>query len=261
MGRKVLYASDLDRTLIFSGRFLNEHPTKASYSPCEYKDIRVISFMADDVKEKLKVINSNENCIFVPVTTRSLSEYQRINLGVKPKYAITSNGGIILKDGEPLQEWTSYVKSKLNTMETLDIVKIIEDEMTSVDYTPKLIDGCYIFFKTDHPTLYDQEVLYLMAQFNDWDFIRQRNKCYAVPKHFSKQIALRWLWRKLDKPYIVASGDSELDLAMLTLADWAVIPKHGTLISERYVEDGTIVDGGILSPLETMKIVEERLNS
>lgn len=255
----ILYASDLDRTLIFSGRFLEEHPTECKYTPIEYKEDKIISYMADEVIDKLKEIRENKSIHFIPVTTRSINEYKRINLNVKPEYAIVANGGVILYNGEPLEEWTQYIKSKINIMDILDIINDITDYIKSVSYTPKLIDGCYIFFKTDDEMQFDIESGYLKERFGNWQFIRQRNKCYAIPNHFSKQIALRWLWNKLDKPYIIASGDSELDLPMLALANKAIIPSHGTLITEGFVTDGNIIDGGITSPLKTMDIVLEEV--
>lgn len=262
-GRKlkymILYASDLDRTLIFSGRFLKEFPTNVEYTPVETKGERIISYMANSVIEKLKQLNSNDNITFVPVTTRSLEEYNRISLGFTPKYAIVANGGIILHNGEPISEWDEYIARSINKLEAMDIMIDIEDEITAVDYNVKFIDNCYLFFKINDgcEELFDQEVLYLMAKYPNWEFTRQRQKGYAIHKAFSKQVALRWLWRKFDEPYIVASGDSELDLPMLTLANRAIIPTHGNIVREKYVEDGTFADGGITSPLFTMKIVEQ----
>lgn len=261
----VLYASDLDRTLIFSGKFLKEFTTDAEIEPVETKvdnetkKERVISYMSTEVKKRLQEISNNKSIEFVPVTTRSLGEYNRIKLGFTPEYAITSNGGKILYKGEPLAEWDEYIQKNINMMEAMNIIVDIEDEITSVSYNPKVIDNCYIFFKIDAgcETLYDQEALYLMARYPGWEFTRQRNKGYAIPKAFSKQIALRWLWRKLDKPYIIASGDSELDLPMLTLANRAIIPTHGALVKEKFIERGTFADGGITSPLITMDFVEK----
>lgn len=253
----VLYASDLDRTLIFSGKFLEDNPSDAERIIVETKNDRVISYMASSVADKLHQIKDNSNITFIPVTTRSISEYKRVRLGFMPEYAVTSNGGTILFKGKPMLEWENYIKKNLNMVEMMDMIQDIHDDIHCLDGEVKCIDGCYLFFKTNNTILYDIESEYLVEKYPNWDFTRQRNKCYAIPKHFSKQIALRWLWNKLGKPYIVASGDSELDLPMLTLANKAVIPKHGSLVSDGFVEDGTFADGGITSPLFTMNLVEE----
>lgn len=254
----VLYASDLDRTLIFSARFLSEYPCDKSYTPVEYKDDKIISYMADEVISKLNYVSSKENVQFVPVTLRGIEEYNRVNLGVKPDYAIVAGGGVILdKYGNSLEEWDKYVSSGFDKFEMLEIIGDIEDSLDSVDYQVKVIDNCYLFFKTKDVELFDTEVEYLDEKYENWLFIRQGNKCYAIPKHISKQSALKWLWNKLNKPYIIASGDSEMDLPMLTLANQAVIPEHGSLIKSGIIIDGRIISGGILSALETMRMVDE----
>ena len=257
---KLLYASDLDRTLIFSKKFIGEYPTNKKYTPIEYKGDKVISYICDEVKDKLVEISNNKNITFTPVTTRSYEEYNRVNLGFIPEYAIVANGGMILHNGVVMKEWQDYIMSRFNNKEAMNIIIDIEDELTSVDCDVKIIDSCYLFFKVVSAELFDIEVMYLRHKYSNWDFVRQGIKCYAIPKHFSKQIAVRWLWHKLNKPYIVASGDGELDLPMLTLADKAVIPSHGSLVQNGFVLEGTIIDGGISSALETMKIVEDKLN-
>jgi len=256
----VLYASDMDRTLIFSGRFLEEYPTDASYSVIEQKEGKVISYMSDEVYRKLDKVRRNSNVTFVPVTTRSLEEYNRINLRFTPEYAIVSNGGIILHNGEPIKEWEEYIKKNIDMMEAMELIHDIQDNLSSVNYKIKVIDSCYLFFKTNYPELFDVETQYLIEKYPNWVFTRQNKKCYAIPKHFSKQVALRWLWHKLNEPFIVASGDSELDLPMLTLANRAIIPSHGSLVKDKFVLSGTFADGGITSPLFTMKVVEEEAN-
>lgn len=260
MKRKLIYASDLDRTLIYSRRFIDEHPTDAAYSVVETKDGTIISYMSNAVKHELEDINRNEDVEFIPVTTRSIAEYERVQLGFIPEYAIVSNGGTILYKGEPMAEWESYIQRQMNLTEVISIKMDIEDMCSSVDYEPRLIDGKYLFFKTDDGLLFDQEIERVKEEHPEWTFVRQSRKCYVIPNHFSKQIALRWLYLKLGKPYIVASGDSELDLGMLSLANKAIIPNHGALVIEGIVEDGRIIDGGINSPLKTISIVKESLD-
>lgn len=255
--KDIIYASDLDRTLIFSGRFLEENPSKCEKLVAEAKGERVISYVSKRVRSELKEVSNMDGIYFMPVTTRSLEEYQRVSLGFIPRFAITSNGALILRDGEVDKEWSDFVKSHINMAEMLQLRYDIMDIMNSVDYDVKIIDGSYLFFKTCNEALYDAEEMELAERYKGYVFTRQRNKCYAIPKHFSKAIALRWLWHKLGKPYIIASGDSQLDLPMLALANEAIIPDHGALYKEKYVLDGRIISGGIESPLKNIERVKE----
>ena len=213
--------------------------------------------MSDKVSDKL--IELNEKVQFVPVTSRSLEEYTRVNLGVKPEYAIVSNGGILLRNGEVDKDWEDYVKSHINYQEAMNLMAELEDETESIETNIKVIDNVYLFCKTTQHKMFDQEVLYFMSKYTDWEFTRQENKVYIIPKVFSKQVALRYLWHRLDRPYIVASGDGLLDLGMLTLANKAIVPSHSELISGRYITSCDTAKGGIISPLYTMEKVEEIL--
>lgn len=256
---KVLYATDMDRTMVFSHRFIEEYPPKSSYEVAETHGDRVISYISSPVKKRLKKINNSENVVVVPVTTRSISEFNRINIGLNPKYAIVSNGGTILKNGEPLKDWEEYIKAN-SYMHDLMQCMLDLDELESIERETKVIDGKYLFNKTNNGVLFDSEVALLAEKYPNLQFTRQRAKIYVIPKSFSKAIALRWLQHKLECDKLVASGDSELDLPMLAIADYAVIPEHGDLIKCGYVTDGRIVNGGIDSPLQTFDIVEKVVN-
>lgn len=252
----ILYASDLDRTIIYSKKFIDEYNTGLEAKPVEYKEDKVVSYIDSDVYDELHKIVKNESISFVPVTSRSSEEYHRIDLGFTPEYAIIANGGVILHNGEVLDEWNKYVKSKIKHMEILDMLNLFMMEFSSVN-SVRAVDGCYIFCKTSDPLNFDMEVHELQDMIpKNWHITRQNNKVYVIPDHISKQIALRWLWHKLKQPYIVASGDGLLDLGMLSLANKAIIPSHG-IILEEHVESATVADGGIKSPLFTFNVLKD----
>lgn len=251
----MVYASDLDRTLIFSHRFLDEHKYNKKIVLVEDKDGKEISYMSELAYNKLQEINNNKDITFIPTTTRSLEEYNRIRLGFKPEWVIAANGGVILHNGEIDKEYKNYTKTYLNPM---DIASLSMDlsEFASIQKSPRLVDGCYLFVKTTNEDLFDVEVQDIIDRYKKWSIVRQKNKCYAIPLHISKQVALRWIWNKLNEPYIVASGDSLLDVPMLALADKAYIPDHSDLLKDGVVESGNIVTGGIESPYKTMIYAE-----
>ena len=258
MAVKVIYASDLDNTLIFSEEFAQKNNSETENEIVDtYKTGH--SVMSKAVRNKLRSLTENKSLQFVPVTTRDDKQYKRVNLGVKPEYAIVANGGIILHNGEPIEEWTDYVMSKFNYLEAMQILSDLDTEFESIENYAKVVNGCFLMFKISKPTTYDVEIEHMVEFYKDWQFVRQGNKGYAFPKHFSKQIALRWLWNILEKPYIVASGDSELDIPMLAIANRAIVPKHSSLFKDGYIESCTVANGGINSPLETMEFVEKAL--
>ncbi|MDR1579784.1 MAG: hypothetical protein LBS35_05460, partial [Synergistaceae bacterium] len=105
--RFVLFASDLDNTLIHSYRV-----AEAGDICVETRDGKKLSFMSPKAHGILKDIAAK--CAFVPVTTRSLEQYRRLDLGVKPKYALVANGALLLIDGEVDELWASETRRRLN---------------------------------------------------------------------------------------------------------------------------------------------------
>lgn len=254
---KLLYATDMDRTMIFSHRFIDEYRPDCEYELAEEKDGREISYISKQVKAKLAEINNREDIFVVPVTTRSLEEFNRIELGCKTKYAIIDNGGTILEDGEPIKEWEEYVSKNTNKLEMLQVAMDFED-MKSVGRPSKYIDNKYVFNKTKDIKTYDIEVATIMTKYSqNFNIVRQKNKIYAVPRCFDKAMAIRWLQHRLGCDKVIASGDSELDLPMLAIADYAIVPEHGDLIKSGYVTEGRIANAGINSPLYTFDIIDE----
>ena len=185
---KVLYATDMDRTMVFSQRFIEEYTPKSSYEVAETHDGRIISYISSPVKKQLKRISDNDSVTVVPVTTRSISEFNRINIGLNSKYAIVSNGGTILKNGEPLEDWENYIKENSYKQDLMQCMLDL-DELESIDRETKVIDGKYLFNKTSNGMLFDIEIAALIEKYPNLQFTRQRAKIYVIPKSFSKAIS------------------------------------------------------------------------
>ena len=99
--------TDLDNTLIYSRKtFIEDKINVEIYNGEE------ISFMSKYSNELLCKLSAH--LLIVPITTRTYTQYKRINLGILPEYVLCANGGILLKNGIISEEW--YKKS-------LDIVK------------------------------------------------------------------------------------------------------------------------------------------
>jgi len=254
---KPVFATDLDRTVIFSKRFLDQYKPTSKYHIAETKDGNVISYISDTVSENLAELSNSVD--IVPVTSRSIEEYKRVNLGFTPKYAIVTSGGTILKDGKLLDSYEQYIKDKLDT-ELLKNVAMDINCMYFVSRESKLVDGKYVFAKTDNPKECENEIIELMSKYSDVSFHIQGKKIYAIPNIFSKAVALRWLKHRNQYDKIVAMGDSELDINMLYIADYAVVPKHGELIERNIVQDGIISEAGIDSAMKAIDITRTLMN-
>lgn len=61
---------------------------------------------------------------FVPVTTRTLDQFNRICFkNVQPDLAIVANGGMILVNGELDLEWNKHIQDTLKSITPFDVMK------------------------------------------------------------------------------------------------------------------------------------------
>ena len=91
--KKILFASDLDNTLIHS------YKQKSDSDICvELYQEREQSFMSQNAVSLFRQMIQQKNICFLPVTTRTTAQYQRIFFpdGYRPKFAFTANGHILL---------------------------------------------------------------------------------------------------------------------------------------------------------------------
>ena len=96
----ILFASDLDNTLLFS------HKHAQAGDVCvEYLDGKAQGFFTPKVIRGLAQINRTMR--FVPVTSRSIAQFLRIQFppGCVPKYALVANGGLLLRNGAVDPAW------------------------------------------------------------------------------------------------------------------------------------------------------------
>ena len=111
----IVFNSDLDNTLIYSYK----KDIGKNIRCVEVYQGREISFMTETSALLLEKINPK--LIFVPTTTRTLEQYNRINLGIGvPAFALVCNGGVLLESGVSSEEWYS---------ETLNMISESKDEL------------------------------------------------------------------------------------------------------------------------------------
>lgn len=249
--KRRIYATDLDNTLIYSHKFIAQHQIPLAEVSCvEQYNGRDINYIYNKVANRLDDFRESD-CLFIPVTTRRTEQYLRVHLGVTPEYAIVSNGGVILHNNQPLAEWSDIVNKAIDREVLLEITGTFRHIFSDITHDVVICDSCFIFFKLEHPQEFVSLIPTFQQLFPTWTFVNYSQKCYAFPSICSKGEALRWLAKRLNCNIAIATGDSELDTTMLDIASLAVVPNHSSLRSSRY----TYVDGGMLSPLNTMKLL------
>lgn len=237
----MIFASDLDRTLIYSAAAIREHHPDgmdaAMLIPVERHKDAVISYMSVKANEWLRDLS--QLATFVPVTTRTVEQYQRIfylSDEWQPEYAITSNGGTVLYQGQPDGEWAAQVTAAMQHVAAPEeVMSLFQGEFAASDWIVKqsFADQLFYAMRIERDRLPAARVEQFRNQMDSlgWEISIQGRKLYLVPKPVNKGAALLYVKQRLAADYVAASGDSLLDWSLLQAADYAIAPRHGELFS------------------------------
>lgn len=235
----MIYASDLDRTLIYSLGAIGVPENTPGLIPAEIIEGKTRSYISQQALNQLMDLNTR--IIFIPVTTRTIQQYKRINLfqeTVIPDYAVTSNGGNILIGGVVDKEWRESIgrlvaRHSAGADEVRSYIKAVvrEDWIISENYC----DDLFYSFMVYRDQLPLDEITNLSDRLYNlgWRVSLQGRKLYAVPAAVNKSDAILHLRRTVRSEPMVASGDSLLDKSLLESADYAIAPCHGEIFAEQ----------------------------
>jgi len=264
----MIFASDLDRTLIYSRKLIED--TDNEIILVERYDGKELSFMRKRALERLKGIS--EKMLFIPVTTRTIEQYKRIFIiedYIKPTYAITSNGGNILKNGEVDEQWREIINNKVNSLTPHETVKEkFLKSFSHISWINKMILRDNLFYsvhfeKQTDINLTELEGFRKWAEDNHWKVSLQGKKLYIVPEPVNKWDAVLYIKNIENKTKVISAGDSYLDYPILINADHAICPSHGELkllIDNKKVKKNHIkmtISEGIGASEEIMEIVRK----
>ena len=235
----MIYASDLDRTLIYSLNAIGVPRDTPGLVPAEIIDGRTVSYISQKALAMLKELAAK--IVFMPVTTRTIAQYRRINLfqeTIIPDYAVTSNGGNILVDGVVDQEWRAAVgrlveRGSASAEEAGRLVRSVvrAEWITSERYCDEL----FYTFVVHRDSLPLDEITRMADRLDGlgWKVSLQGRKLYVVPEAVNKSDAIIHVRRTVRSEPMVASGDSLLDKSLLASADYAIAPCHGEIFAEQ----------------------------
>jgi hydroxymethylpyrimidine pyrophosphatase-like HAD family hydrolase len=232
---RTVFACDLDRTLIYSRRARHLGPDNVPTTCVEIHDGKQASFMTSAAARALAELAATG--LFVPVTTRTTEQYRRVLLpGRTPRFAVTTNGGVLLVDGRPDPTWTQQVTRVLS--ETVPVREIWEHAgfVCRPEFTDKLRNASGMFcYAVVHPSRLPSGFLADVSGWaaeRGWRTSLQGRKLYWVPECLTKAAAVAEVAARGDCDRVLAAGDSLLDVDLLLGADLGVHPRHGELYEQ-----------------------------
>lgn len=245
---EILFASDLDNTLLFSYRH------KMDTDRCvEHLEGKEQGFCTEKSLELLARVR--ERTLFVPVTTRSAEQYRRINWPAEcaPRYAVTSNGGILLVNGEADGRWYEQTRQMVAPWRS-DLLEL-QSRLPDVPALRRwrMVDGLYWFAVCDD-TQGAQESKRFFADKTSLEVVVSGRKVYFFPPPLNKGSAICRLKERFGPDRTICAGDSVIDVPMLRAADLAIIP-DGELLEETPGRDLRICRDGTRFPDFVLRIV------
>ncbi len=260
----VILASDLDRTLIYSANSMaltGSDNLAPRMVVSEVYDAAPLSFMTRAAEELLAAIV--EQGIFVPVTTRTQAQFARVQLpGAGRGYAVTSNGAVLLYDGEPDPDWSHHIRRSL-AGHCAPLSEVLA-HLTGSAAVPGILrvrtaEDVFLYSIVNRHELSAGYLQDLAAWCHErgWSTSLQGRKLYCVPVPVSKEAAVAEVRRRSGAGLLVAAGDSRLDAGLLELADIAIRPAHGELHSDGFARANLMVTAasGVLAGEEILRFM------
>lgn len=219
---KILFACDMDNTLIHSSRLKKENDICV-----EIYEGREISFMSPEAIGLLNKVLNSGTIDFLPVTTRSVEQFSRIQLPPRVKTALVCNGTILLKNGVPDEEWQQkpleQTRKFLPEMEQL-CKKYSESGLFR---TVRIVDGMFLFAARENRDGIE-ELAEKCAGETTLKLEVSGRKMYWFPPAADKGLSLARYRETAGYERVIAAGDSSIDYPMLEAADTALVPDYET---------------------------------
>lgn len=243
----VLFASDLDQTLIYSRNSMGMNVTEGELVEVERYEGKPLSFMTQNSQSELWKIN--DAAFFLPVTTRTQAQYERVT-GIfrgqqAPRFAVISNGAVILENGQPIKEWSDGIRQKCISRKTIiaELLPEIERHF-SEDWVLKVreADDWFVYLIVDRARFPEDKLDFYTTAFKKlgWGMSLQGRKLYFMPESITKAAAMEYVKERLGASYVFAAGDSLLDLDLLESADYSMLASHGEAVRSAVPVSGHI---------------------
>ncbi len=214
-----ILCTDLDNTIIYSYK----HDIGNEKMNVELYKEREISFITKQTFELLKKVK--EEFLVIPTSTRTIEQYERINLKIGTfKYALVCNGSVLLVDGKKDKDWyeESLRLAKPSNLEVKKALEYLENDKRRT-FELRYIEDLFIFTKC-----YKSEtVVNELRKHLDKSLVNvfnNKEKVYVLPTLLSKGKAIERLKKHLKVEFIIAAGDSEFDISMVEAADVGLVP-------------------------------------
>lgn len=237
---------DLDNTAIYSHR----HDIGPRKRCVEWYRGRAVSFVTEQALALLWELR--RRVLIVPTTTRTVEQYERIDLRSGAfSYALVCNGGILLLDGKRDARWyeESLRLAREGRTALEEALRLLERDERRC-FPLRFIEELFVFTKCEKPESVAAD-LKSRPGMQHVDVLCNGTKLYVIPKSLNKGAALKRLEGRLANDFVIAAGDSAFDISMLREADLGLAPygfqnRFGVNFAVEETEEGALFSEAFL---------------
>ena len=225
--KMILFFSDLDSTLIYSG--YPEHTCVV------YNEAKEVTYMTAQGINFLKDLLVRKDFVFIPCTLRSYEQTARIDFlknGNVP-IIICDNGFSIYENGILDKTWDNLMKENLATYPTDEIKSDIEILVSSNNMCCKIKNNRNAFFTLIFENAESANMHYVtiakVLKRHKYKLELQGRKIYIIPDFLDKVLAVKYLCKKFNPSLVITAGDSSVDKSFVEEGNQRIIPSHSSL--------------------------------
>ena len=232
--------SDLDNTLIYS------HNRKITQDRIvvEHLDGHEQSYMTKYTYEHFRF---NENIELIPITTRTLAQYSRLEFidAFNIREAIVYNGGMHLINGIEDFAWSKETMQMVNDqLEDFESAVTILEKNYAGNHTVHRPVPYMAYVKTDSPKNACEEIRE-KVNLENVTVQNDHKKIYVFASRINKGTALQRFCKAKNLRAEMVAGDDVMDISMLNYADCAFVSeKIADLVNNKHK---VVLTGEILS--------------
>lgn len=212
----MIFASDLDRTLIFSRRRLD--PAGPAVIPAEFRQGEPFGFLTPGALEALRTLQ--QKTVFFLNTMRGLEQARRVEFVADGScsYLALQNGLYLYRKGREDQDWSAYVRRTVSELPLglSDGADKVLKMLPGIECLSRQYEYLAVFF-ADESAFDDAACAQLAEELArlGWALCRQRRKLYLFPLAIDKGAVLERVRDWEDGAEAAGFGDSGFDLPML----------------------------------------------
>ena len=225
--KMILFFSDLDSTLIYSG-----YP---EHTCVEYNEAKEVTYMTALGINFLKNLLVRKDFVFIPCTLRSYEQTARIDFlknGNVP-IIICDNGFSIYENGILDKTWDNLMKENLATYPTDEIKSDIEILVSTNNMCCKIKNNRNAFFTLIFENAESANMHYVtiakVLKRHKYKLELQGRKIYIIPDFLDKVLAVKYLCKKFNPSLVITAGDSSVDKSFVEEGNQRIIPSHSSL--------------------------------